>query len=225
MKYTSAAAFLSLASVANIDARLATDLKYEISDFSAACKPESIYCLYEISIVTSNNPEFKVSCDAIGTSDNGELPAVGKTHCGTYTISVAKSDDGGLILRVKSNIEPLAGTFTIPTDDLTTTTSGESTVQSYTGDSAFTIDIEDASSASASASASALGTTASTATASSASSASSSASSVSPTAASEPSATGTTTSSSTSPSETNGASRESAFAGVPFAVGLMAFIF
>jgi hypothetical protein len=34
---------------------------------------------YEISNVTSNNPEFKQGCDAMGTSDNGELPAVSET--------------------------------------------------------------------------------------------------------------------------------------------------
>ncbi|KIN03337.1 hypothetical protein OIDMADRAFT_177610 [Oidiodendron maius Zn] len=224
MKYTTAAALLSLASAAN--------LSYEISDFSAACTPGSTNCLYELTIATSNNPEFKESCEAIGASNNGELPAVGATQCGTYTISVAKSDNGGLVLTVNSVTESLTGTFTISSDDLTTTTSGASTVQSYTGDSAFTIDIQNASSTSASTSgttasvsgttASASGTTASTLTASSASSASSSASSVSPTAASTPSTTGTTTSSSASPSKTNGATRESAFAGVLFAIGLMA---
>ncbi|KAI3325240.1 hypothetical protein HD806DRAFT_492392 [Xylariaceae sp. AK1471] len=221
MKYTIVTALLPLASAANINTRQATDLKYEISGFSAACQPESTYCFYELSIVTSNNPEFQVGCDAMGTSDNGKLPAISETQCGTYTISVAKSDDGGLVLTVNSDMKPLTGSFTISSDDLTTMTSGGSTVQSYTGDSAFTIDIKNGSSASTSAS----GITASTPTASSASSASSSTSSISPTATSEPSTTGTTTSSTASASETNGATRESAFAGVPFAVGLMAFIF
>ncbi|KAI8622857.1 hypothetical protein F5Y19DRAFT_44851 [Xylariaceae sp. FL1651] len=221
MKYTTAAALLPLASAANVSTRQATGLKYEISGFSAACQPESTYCFYGMSIVTSNNPDFHVGCDAMGTSDNGKLPAVNETQCGTYTISVAKSNDGGLVLTVNSDKEPLTGTFTISSDDLTTTTSGGSTVQSYTGDSAFTIDVENASSASASAS----GTTASTLPASSASSASSSTSSISPTTTSEPSATGTTTSSTPSATKTNGGTRESAFAGVPFAVGLMAFIF
>jgi hypothetical protein len=45
MKYTTTAALLPLASAANIDAHQATDLKYEIGDFSAVCTPESIYCL------------------------------------------------------------------------------------------------------------------------------------------------------------------------------------
>ncbi|KAH6652331.1 hypothetical protein BKA67DRAFT_661078 [Truncatella angustata] len=219
MKYTTAAVLLPVASAASIDARQATELKYEISDFSAACTAGSIYCFYEVSIVTSNNPEFKQGCDAMGTSDNGELPAVRKTQCGTYTISVAKLDDGGLVLTINSGLERLTGTFTISSDDLTTTTSGESTVQSYAGDSAFTIDIKNASSASASAS----GATASTPTASPASFVSPSASSASRTTASEPSATSTTTLSSASPSETSDATRESACAGVLFAIGLMAF--
>jgi len=43
---TTASTLLPLASAANIDARQATDLKYEISDFSAAYTPEaSTVCL------------------------------------------------------------------------------------------------------------------------------------------------------------------------------------
>ncbi|KAI1191170.1 hypothetical protein F5B17DRAFT_383925 [Nemania serpens] len=221
MKYTAAAALL-LASAASIDARQAADLKYEISDFSAACTTESTYCFYEISIVTSNNPEFKVSCDAMGTSDNGDLPAVSETQCGTYTVSVAKLDDGGLVLTVNSDRGRLTGFYTIPSDDLTTTTSGNRTVQMYGGDTSFTIDVKNASSASTSASG--TSTTASISTALSSLSATLSASSVSSTAVSEPSATGPTTSSSPSPSATSGATRESAFAGAMFAAGLMAFI-
>ncbi|KAI4864867.1 hypothetical protein F4820DRAFT_422401 [Hypoxylon rubiginosum] len=154
----------------------------------------------------------------MGTSDNGELPAVSETQCGTYTVSVAKSDDGGLVLTVNSDTVRLTGAHTISSDDLTTTTSGGKTVQSYTGDSSFTIDAKNGSSGSASAS----GATTSAPTASSTSSTSSSASSVSPSAVSDPSTTGTTTSSTAGPSETNGAARQSALAGVLFAVGLMA---
>ncbi|KAK5634982.1 hypothetical protein RRF57_010694 [Xylaria bambusicola] len=109
------------------------------------------------------------------------------------------------------------GSYTIPSDDITTTTSGG---QSYTGDSSFTIDVKNAS---GSASVSGTRTTVSTSAVSSATSASS-VSSVSSTAASEPSTTGSTTSSSASPSETNGATQKSAFASVMFAAGLMAFI-
>ncbi|KAI6081972.1 hypothetical protein F4821DRAFT_248096 [Hypoxylon rubiginosum] len=218
MKYTTAAALLPLASAANIDTRQTNDLKYEISDFTAACTVESVYCFYGISIVTSNNPDFKQSCDAMGTSDSGELPAVGETQCGTYTVSVAKSDGGGLVLTVSSRTPRLTGTHAISSGDLTTTTSGGKSVQSYTGDSSFTIDAGSASSAPTSTS----GTAASTPVTSSVSS---TASSVSPNTTPEPSTTGTTTSSSAGPSETNGATRVSAFGGVSFAVGLMAFIF
>ncbi|TRX96477.1 hypothetical protein FHL15_002749 [Xylaria flabelliformis] len=224
MKYTPAVALLPLlASAANIDARQTADLKYEISDFSAACKVDSIYCFYEISIVTSDNPEFKVSCDATGTSDNGELPAISKTQCGTYTISVAKLDDGGLVLTVGSNSGRLTGSYIISNKDLAISTSSDHTVQSYDGDTSFTIDVKSASSASTSASG--TSTTTPIFTAPFSPSASPSASSVSSTAASEPSTTGSTTSSSPSPSKTNGAARESAFAGAMFAVGVMAFMF
>ncbi|GAP87243.2 hypothetical protein SAMD00023353_2300120 [Rosellinia necatrix] len=181
---------------------------------------------YDISIVTSDNPEFGVSCEAIGTSEKGELPVVNETQCGTYTVAVAKSDDGGLILTVRSDQKRRVGTYTIPSDDITTATSGG---QSYTGDSSFTIDVKNAFSGSASGSASVSGTSAaatSTPTVSSASSASPSASSISSTTTLEPSTTGTTTSSSSSPSEsTNGAARGSAFASVLFAAGLMALVF
>ncbi|XXH05958.1 hypothetical protein Hte_012401 [Hypoxylon texense] len=221
MKYTIAAGLLPLVSAANINARQTTGLKYEISDFSAACTAESVYCFYGISIVASNNPDFKQSCDAMGTSDSGELPAVSETQCGTYTVAVAKSDDGGLVLTVSSRSQRLSGTHTISSDDLTTTTSGGKSVQSYTGDTSFTIDTGSSSSASTST----AGTTASTPITSSVSSASSSASSVSPNTTLDPSTTGTTTSSTAGPSPTNGATRGSAFAGVPLAVGLMAFFF
>ncbi|KAI0543674.1 hypothetical protein F4679DRAFT_567898 [Xylaria curta] len=231
MKYTAAAALLPLlASAVNIDARQTTDLKYEISDFSAACKVDSTYCFYGISIVTSDNPEFKVSCDATGTSDTGDLPAVSKTQCGTYTISVAKLDDGGLVLTVGSNNGRLTGSHTISVTELAISTSSDHTVQSYNGDTSFTIDVNSASSASTSTS----GTSTSTSifTAPYRPSASPSASSVSSTAASESSATpasessttGSATSSSPTPSDTNGAARESAFTGAMFAAGLMAFM-
>ncbi|KAH8163857.1 hypothetical protein CIB48_g4385 [Xylaria polymorpha] len=225
MKYTAAAALLPLlAPAANIDARQTTDLKYEISNFSAACKVDSNYCFYEISIVTSNNPEFKVSCDATGTSDTGDLPAVGQTQCGTYTIAVAKSDEGGLVLTVTSDRGRLTGTHTILNKDIEISTSSDHTVQSYRGDTSFTIDVKNASSASASTSG--TNTITSIATASTSPSASSPTSSISSTTTSTPSTTNpTTTASSANPSDTNGATRESAFAGVMFGVGLMAFMF
>ncbi|KAI1359506.1 hypothetical protein F5Y08DRAFT_77268 [Xylaria arbuscula] len=207
---------------AHLDAYEAADLKYEISNFSADCILANRTCVYDISIITSDNPEFKVSCQALASTEKGELPAIDETQCGTYTIAVAKSDDDGLILTVKSNGKRLMGTYTIPNSEITTTPSDG---QSYTGDSSFTIDVNNASSGSTSVSG--TSTPVSTSTVSSASSASSSVSSVSSvssTATSRPSTTGTTTSSSVSPSDTNGATQESAFAGLMFAAGLAAFI-
>ncbi|KAI0187129.1 hypothetical protein EV127DRAFT_513996 [Xylaria flabelliformis] len=218
MKYTAATALLPLlASAANIDARQTTDLKYEISGFSAACTVDSIYCFYEISIVTSDVPDFKESCSATGTSDNGELPAISKTQCGTYTISVAKLDDGGLVLTVGSNSGRQTGSYTISNKDLAISTSSDHTVQSYDGDTSFTIDVKKASPASTSGSGASISTPIFTVPYYP--SASSSASSVSSTAASESSTTGSMTSSSPSPSETNAAVQESAFAGAMFALG------
>jgi hypothetical protein len=66
-------------------------------------------------------------CDAIGTSNNGELPAVNETDCGTYTVSVAKPNSG-LVLTVNSDKDTLTGSHTISSDDLTITTSGGSSL-------------------------------------------------------------------------------------------------
>ncbi|KAI1147969.1 hypothetical protein F4825DRAFT_118388 [Nemania diffusa] len=225
MKYTVAAALLPLlASAANIDARQATDLKFEISNFTAACTPDIIDCVYSITIIVSDNPDFSESCQAFGTNTDGTLPAVNEMQCGTYTLSVAKLNDGGLNLTIGSESDRLTGSYTIPSDDLVISTSGDHKEQSYVGDTSFNIDAKHASSASSPASGTSTSTTASTPITSS-SSASSPTSSVSSTTASEPSTTGTTTSSSPSPGETNSATRESAFAGVMFAVGLIAFMF
>ncbi|KAI0485635.1 hypothetical protein F4859DRAFT_471903 [Xylaria cf. heliscus] len=228
MKYTVAAALLPLlASAANIGARQATGLQYLISGFTGTCT-DTTTCLYEISIITSNNPKFQISCDAPGDSTNGDLPAVSPIKCGTYTIAVSKPADGGLILTVSGSSG--TGTHAISSDDLHTTTANGQSLQSYVGDSSFTIDIGSTSSGSSSGSTSVSGTStaASTPTASSSSSSSSAASSSASSAssaASTPSTTGTTTSSSSTPSPSNGATRESAFAGVAFAAGLMAFLF
>ncbi|KAI1456639.1 hypothetical protein F4805DRAFT_475773 [Annulohypoxylon moriforme] len=216
MKYTTIAALLPLASAAS--------LQYEISDFSAACTSDSNYCTYEISITSSDNPKFQQSCDAMATSDDGTLPAVSKTQCGTDTIAVDKAINGGLTLRITSKGGSLEGAYSISSDDLTTTTSGGKTVQSYKGSSSFTIDV-----ISATASVSATTPTTSSAISdstdsSSASSVSSSASSISTATSGSSSTTGSATSSSASASPTNGATKERAFAGISFAVGLMAFI-
>jgi len=47
-----------------------------------------------MSIVTGHDPEFEQGCGAMGTSDNGEMPTVSETQCGTYTILVAKEVGG-----------------------------------------------------------------------------------------------------------------------------------
>ncbi|KAI2634131.1 hypothetical protein GGS26DRAFT_589975 [Hypomontagnella submonticulosa] len=216
MKFATVAALLPLALAANIEMRQASGLKFLISDFSAACTPESTTCVYDLTIRTNDNPDFSVGCEVSGTSDNGDLPAVSKTKCGTYSVSVAKSGNDGLILSVTLDMKRLTGTYTIPSSDLSTKTSGDKKVQSYTGKLAFNIDIQNASSTSAPAS--------STTTSTSTTSASSTSSSASSTTASEPSTTDTTTSSSASPSPTNGATRESGFGGALFAAGLAALI-
>ncbi|KAI0140358.1 hypothetical protein BJ166DRAFT_598179 [Pestalotiopsis sp. NC0098] len=220
MKYTTVAALLPLASAANVNARQDTGIKFEVTDFTAACTSDSDYCWYGISLVTSNNPEFGQSCQAMGNSTDGHLPAVPETQCGTDEISVATTDDGGLVLTVSGDNGRLTGTHTISSDDLKTETSGDKELQSYAGDPDFTIDASGASSPSGSPS----GTTAS-------STATASTSSVAPTTTetstieSSPSTTGSATSSSTSPSQTNGAIRESASTAALFIFGVFGFGF
>ncbi|CAJ2508312.1 Uu.00g094980.m01.CDS01 [Anthostomella pinea] len=150
MKFTTAAAaLLPLASASvsatGMNARQATDMKFEISDFSAACTSERGY-LTNSAWPPARTPDFQVSCDALSWSGDGKLPAVGQTQFGSYTVSVAQLDDGGLALTVKSVKEAVAGTYTVSKDDLKATTSGESAVQSYAGVSDFTIDVDSASS-------------------------------------------------------------------------------
>ncbi|KAI0385409.1 hypothetical protein F5Y04DRAFT_245779 [Hypomontagnella monticulosa] len=218
MKYAAVLALLPLASAANFAARQASDVKFEISDFAAACTAEDTLCFYELSVVASDNPNFKVGCSVSGTSDTGELPAVEKTKCGTFSVSVAKADNGGLVMTVTQDSKRQTGTYTIPSSDITTTASDAKKIQSYSGKSSFTIDTNGGSSSgSTSSSSTSAPTTSST-------SDSSSTSSTAPTNTPEQSTTGTTTSGSAGPSQTNGATRDSAFAGVPFAIGLMAFV-
>lgn len=44
MKYTTVAALLPLASAANVNARQDTGIKFEVTDFTAACTSDSDYC-------------------------------------------------------------------------------------------------------------------------------------------------------------------------------------
>lgn len=175
---------------------------------------------YGISLVTSNNPEFGQSCQAMGNSTDGHLPAVPETQCGTDKISVATTDDGGLVLTVSGDNGRLTGTHTISNDDLKTETSGDKELQSYAGDPDFTIDASGASSPSGSSS----GTTASSTATVSTSSAAPTTTETSTT-ESSPSTTGSATSSSTSASQTNGAIRESASTAALFIFGVFGFGF
>ncbi|KAK6219333.1 hypothetical protein LQW54_002321 [Pestalotiopsis sp. IQ-011] len=221
MKYTTVAALLPLAASANINARQDTDIKFEVTDFTAACTSDSDYCWYGISLVTSNNPEFGQSCQAMGNSTDGHLPAVPETQCGTDKISVATTDDGGLVLTVSGDNGRLTGTHTISSDDLKTETSGDKELQSYTGNPDFTIDVSSASSSSGTSS----GTTASSTATASTSSVAPTTTETSTTESSPSSTTGSATSSATSASQTNGAIRESASTAALFIFGLFGFGF
>ncbi|KAI0191062.1 hypothetical protein F4808DRAFT_398374 [Astrocystis sublimbata] len=223
MKYATAAALLSLASAASIETRDTADLKFEITDFLAACAPSTTYCLYQISIVTSDNPDFTISCDAMGESDSGELPAVSKTQCGTYTMSVDKSESGDLVLTVGGKRGRLSGTHTLSKDDLTWAEFDEDKVQAYTGPDHFTIDVTDSRASGSTTSNTDDAPTTSVSPVSSM--ASSTATPATGTDSSEPSAESTTSSSAVSPTETGAATREIAYGGLFAAFGIMALVF
>ncbi|KAI0395569.1 hypothetical protein F5Y17DRAFT_474270 [Xylariaceae sp. FL0594] len=209
MKLTTAAALLPLlASAVEFDARQAADLKFEIQDFSAVCTPEDANCLYQFSISTSDT-DFTAGCDALGTSEKGQLPTSSEGKCGTYIVEFAKLDDGRLRMVVNQRQRHLTGIYYISGDDITTAASGG---QSYTGDSSFAIEAKPEGSLPTSAPATTSSTSTTTTT-------------PSPTTAPEPTtATGTPTSSSPAPNESNGATRDRASAGVMFAAGLLAYI-
>lgn len=189
---------------------------------------------------TSTNPDFSQGCSVLNTSESGLLPAVEPMQCGTYVISVGRPEGdqkGPVVLTVYARSDKLVGTYSISPDDLTIAKAeGGKTVQSYKGKKSITIEArknpnsapepvskhftDPASTAPVPAS---TGTSAPGLTVSSPPDASATATAD---AASGPSRTaGTETSGSAAPSETpNGANRGSAFAGVSFVAGLMAFV-
>ncbi|KAK8103325.1 hypothetical protein PG984_016471 [Apiospora sp. TS-2023a] len=229
MKYTTiAAALLPLASAASgLDG-----LKYQIDNFNASCSPASIYsegviyCWYDLSPTASNNPDFGQSCSVMGTSDNGDLPAVDEMQCGTFRAAVAKSDDGGLVFSVGHRMNRRTGSIVISPKDLVRhfePADGDEhlrdqTLQSYTGDKSFTINadrvyVEPKPSSSTATQHATMVTAVPSSTESSSSSTTA--------ASSEPSPTGP---SQASPTATNGGTRGVVPAGV-LCAGLLAFIF
>ncbi|KAK8052408.1 hypothetical protein PG993_003793 [Apiospora rasikravindrae] len=240
MKYataaTAATALLPLASAAHVGARESTGLTYQISDLDAGCSPSygTTYCYYSMTVHKSDNPDFGVGCEAGGESPDGALPASDKAwDCGPYTLTVSKAGDGGLEFLLNEPRKHMAGTFTVRKDELKpkATQNGdgkEGQVWSYREGKPFDVKVESGKEAlppiSAAPSGSAAGEHLPTASSASAvSTASSGSASASTTAASSETSA---SSPSAGPSDkANGATRESAFAGVLFLVGLMALVY
>ncbi|KAK8010050.1 hypothetical protein PG990_009015 [Apiospora arundinis] len=255
MKYTTvAASLLPLAQAASTGDRqlFKSDVKYKISEFETIC--EDAYgvkwCGYEFQISTSDNPLFGEGCSSVDKTTDGKLSSAPLTECGTFAFAVEKQGDGNsFIVTVNHKQKYLTGNFTIRRDELksvepqTVTMDDETTYQpwyeqlSYRDGDAFDVDTQrtvmmegdegyDELVYSMALTATETGMpTAKAAMATAVSSGSPASASASPTVAAKASTTGTETSTSTSPSETNGATREGAFAGVMFGMGLMAFAF
>lgn len=184
---------------------------------------------YEINIRSSNRPDFGIGCDVSGPSTDGTLPAVPEMGCGTYKVTVETKDGGGLYLTVYLRMDEVIGTHVIDASDLATTEeadgSGKS-LQSYVGETSFTIDTYVSDSGSTTLPSSmetATATTASTASASGATTQVLTTSSAASAETSGSAATGTTTSSAASSTETSGALHEGVWIGALLLCGLIGF--
>lgn len=83
-----------------------------------------------------------VKCSKMVTGSDGSLPPVTDGTCeeSSRTWAISKSLDGGLVFNISRPVSRLtneSGTYTIPACDLTTSTTGASTQQSYTGPTSF----------------------------------------------------------------------------------------
>jgi hypothetical protein len=165
----------------------------------------------------------------MGASADGTLPAVPEMQCGTYKVTVETKDGGGLYLTVYLRMDEVIGTHVIDASDLATTEeadgSGKS-LQSYVGETSFTIDtyVSDSGSTTLpSTMETATATTASTASASGATTQVLTTSSAASAETTESATTGTTTSSAASSTETSGALREGVWTGALLLCGLIGF--
>ncbi|KAJ4418482.1 hypothetical protein N0V82_005562 [Gnomoniopsis sp. IMI 355080] len=123
---------------------VSADVVFSVSGFSASCVPHSSQCIYDFTLFAPGSGETAatgVDCTKSVTSD-GTLPAVTDGTCtdSSRTFTVTKNADGGLTLTASQPITPSSdqsGSYTIPASDLTTSTTGASTQQAYTGPAAF----------------------------------------------------------------------------------------
>ncbi|KAF3770143.1 hypothetical protein M406DRAFT_354295 [Cryphonectria parasitica EP155] len=115
---------------------------FSVSDFTAACIPHSSQCSYNFKVLQPGTGETTgVTCSAQKTSD-GTLPAVTDGTCtdSARTWTISKPAAGGLTLTVSQQVSAASsqsGSYTIPASDLTTSQTGASVQQSYTGPTAF----------------------------------------------------------------------------------------
>ncbi|KAK6840233.1 hypothetical protein PG987_006099 [Apiospora arundinis] len=116
MKYaTAAATLLPLAWAANIDARAGKDSKFNISKLEAGCDSDKGKCFYNFEVGTGDS-DSTTSCKA--ETITSTLGAAPETKCGSYSVSVAKPHDGGLLFIVDEGRKGLTGSFTVYPKDL-----------------------------------------------------------------------------------------------------------
>lgn len=106
--------------------------------------PHSTFCNYNFTVVASSAGGKPVVCALTlqGPDTLPEVPLQGCSGGSWYSWSVAKPADGGLNLTVTTELSAttnVTGFYEIPASNLTTTQSGASTSQSYTGPQKLTL--------------------------------------------------------------------------------------
>ncbi|KAK8080994.1 hypothetical protein PG997_008812 [Apiospora hydei] len=246
MKYATiaAAALLPLAWAAeDLDSR--SSKTYEISNLTAACYDayETHYCVWDMMVSASTNPNFGEGVETMCESPSGALIGCDPGESGSYSLATGVHEHNNTLLvtlRSRSDMARMA----MPLEDLVavadppeTKDGGKSAAWSFKGGKAFVVPAQELDVTPddppfiaptavewdlASASASGIATAANGAPTKKASSSIVASVSAAPTADAEPSATDAAASASATP---NDATREGAFAGVLFSVGLMALVF
>ncbi|ROV96937.1 hypothetical protein VSDG_04092 [Cytospora chrysosperma] len=133
------ATFLALASAMAVSATPA----FTVSDFSASCVPHSGQCLYSFSCIRPQSMDINaIKCSKMVTGSDGSLPTVPEGTCeqSSRTWAINKNADGSLLFQISWPVSRLTNetaSYTIPATDLTFSTTGASTQQSYTGPTTF----------------------------------------------------------------------------------------
>ncbi|EFX03806.1 glycoprotein [Grosmannia clavigera kw1407] len=136
---------MKFATAAILSAAVASaDVIFNVSDFSAGCVAHGTECLYDFKVIQPGTMETTpVSCTASALSNDGTLPAVTSGKCvGSSRTFTIKPSAAGLVLAVSQQVTPASftiGSHVLAKSDIKSTTSGASTVENYTGATAFSL--------------------------------------------------------------------------------------